>query len=233
MHRPHLLWLAIILTLLCVRAVAQVESDPCLILTNGEKGSINARTTREDLVRLYGAANVVAHEVGLGEGDTEMGTVLFPNDPKSRIEISWLDHDKKTNPTGVTISGKVSRWHAVHDISLGTTYSELERLNGKPFSISGGTDQGNVVLSWNGGLLERELKDRGVVFIWFDNTVSNTRSESSGTDGRVLKSTKKRQERSVNRVSWKFPQVVSDKSRTGGDARLSIINRSTPPMVVK
>jgi hypothetical protein len=33
--------------------------------------------------------------------------------------------------------------------------------------------QGSVVLSWNGGLLERDLKGEGHVFIWLDDAPSN------------------------------------------------------------
>ena len=105
----------------------------------------------------------------------------------------------------MTISGKVSRWHAVHGISLGTTYSELERINGRSFPISWGSDQGNVVLSWNGGLLETDLKENGV-FVWFDDALSNNaaRNEMSHSIA-VLKATKKKQERCVNQITWKFP----------------------------
>jgi hypothetical protein len=206
-HNRHLLWLAAILVVLLALAFGQAESDPWLIVTNGEKGSINARTTREDLVRLYGAENVVDGDVDVGEGDTEPGTVLFPNDPERTVEILWQDHDKKANPSRVTISGKTSRWHAVHGISLGTSYTELERLNGKPFPVSWGTDQDSVVLSWNGGQLEIALKGEGQVFVWLDQPPSNSAGPSGtsqkGSNG--LKGPRGKQERRVDQIAWEFP----------------------------
>ncbi len=211
MHNTYLLfWLAAILVVLPGLPSVQAQADPWLILTNGEKGSINARTTREDLVRLYGAENVIDRDVDVGEGDTEAGTVLFPNDPKHTIEILWQDHYKKANPSRVTISGKTNRWHAVHDISLGTSYSELERLNGRPSPVSWGTDQGSVVMSWNGGLLERDLKGEGHVFIWLDDAPSNN-AGPSGTSQKsdtASKAAKGKQERRVNQILWEFPYQV-------------------------
>lgn len=206
--RPHVL--AAVLILLSVVAFGQTKSDPWLILTNGEKGAINARTTREDLKRLYGDTNVVDQNMYVDEGDPETGTVLFPNDPERRIEILWRDYAEEANPREVTISGKVSRWHTVHGISLGTTYSELARINGRPFPINWGTDQGSVVLSWNGGALEKALRDTGIVFIWF-NDAPSSRTTQNGTSRKRRNrpnAMKGNQGRRVNQMTWKFPYQV-------------------------
>jgi hypothetical protein len=142
-------------------------------------------------------------DTGEDEGDTATGTVLFPNDPTRTVEILWRDYEKKADPSRVTISGKTSRWHAVHGVSLGTSYSELERLNGKAFPISSG-EQGSVVLSWNGGLLENDLRRDGEVFIWFDETASNSPRAGANPqkDGNAVSSI---QERRVNQMVWLFP----------------------------
>jgi hypothetical protein len=175
----------------------QATPDPWLIPGNGEKGSINYRVTRADLVQRYGATNVVEEEVALGEGDTDTATVLFPKDPHRRVEILWLDREKNAYPSGVTISGNASRWHAVHGISLGMLYSDLARINGKPFPISWGTDQGSVVFSWNGGPLDKDLKD---VWVWFDDLPRNATLK----DASILGSSAN-QKRRVNQIIWRFP----------------------------
>jgi hypothetical protein len=200
------LWLAAILLVLPAAAFGQGESDPWLILTNGEKGPINARTTRGDLVRLYGADDVIDRGVDTGEdeGGTATGTVLFPNDPTRKVEILWRDYEKKADPSRVTISGKTSHWHAVHGVSLGSSYKELERLNGRPFPISDG-EQGSVVLSWNKGLLETELRHEGEVFIWFDETASDSPRPGATKDGSAVNPIRGEQVRRVNQMVWLFP----------------------------
>ena len=149
-----------------VAAFGQAESDPWLILGGGEKGPIGVHVSRGDLVRAYGASNVVDREVDVGEGATDLATILFPNDPERSIEILWKDPATKTAPRSATIRGEKSRWHAAHGISLGTSLSELQRLNGKPFPVSGyGTDQPGAILSWHHGLLERDLQSDGFVIL--------------------------------------------------------------------
>ncbi len=182
--------------LMTVLGFGQAEADPWLIVPNGDGGPINYRVTRADLVQRYGAANVVDQEVELGEGDTDTATVLFPKDPHRRIEILWQDREKEAYPSSVTVSGTASRWHAVHGISLGMPYSELARINGKPFAISWGTDQGNVVFSWNGGLLNKDLKD---VWVYFDDLPGNaTKKEASSIGGTA------NQKRRVDQITWGF-----------------------------
>lgn len=136
----------------------QVASDPWLILADGNQGSINVHTTRQDLVRMYGANNVVDRDVDVGEGEEEPGTILFPSDPERSIAILWNDEQNKTNPSSLTIRGNKSRWKALHDISLGTTLKQLERLNGEPFHMAGyDWDYSGTVLSWDNGTLTVDL----------------------------------------------------------------------------
>jgi hypothetical protein len=173
--------LAGVLVLFLGSALGQAESDPWLILASGAKGSIRAATTREDLVRLYGESNVVDQDADVGEGEMEPETILFPNDPERRIEILWKDPERRADPSSVAIRGKVSRWHAVHGISLGTTVSQLQRDNGRPFRwtlTNDGTDMAEELISWQGGVLEKEFQGDGRVFL------SLERSPTKGTKPR-------------------------------------------------
>lgn len=177
-----------------ILAFGQATPDPWLLLANSEQGSINTHTTREDLVRAYGAANVVDGDIGVGEGDTEPGTYVFPKDAQRSIQILWKDPDKKTAPRLATISGKASRWHGVHGLSLGTSLSELERLNGRRFDITWGTDEPGWVISWKGGLLEKEFKG---VNVWLDDLPPKavTTPHRPGPHA---------PDRHVNQINWEF-----------------------------
>jgi len=160
------LFLAVLVPLI-VTVHAQPAEDAWLILASGEKGSIHAHTTRADLVRTYGAANVVDKDVDVGEGETEPGTVIFPNDPERLIEILWKDPEKKTLPASAQLSGAKSRWKTAHNISLGTSLKDLERLNGRPFKLAGfGWDYSGTVLSWENGSLAADFAGghgRGII----------------------------------------------------------------------
>jgi len=147
-------------------AFSQATTDPWLILATGAKGVINIHTTREQLVRLYGASNVVDQDADVGEGEIEPETVLFPKDPKRRIGIFWKNPDKRAEPASASIRGTASRWHAVHGISLGTTLTDLQRANGRPFRfdlVGDGTDMAHNEISWHGGSLEQDFHGEGTV----------------------------------------------------------------------
>ena len=163
-QRNAVFLLAILVASVC--AFGQAKADPWLILPSGKTGLINAHTTRADLARTYGEANVVDQDVDTGEGEMVPGTVVFPKDPHRAIKILWQDWPKMTLPASAQIEGNSSRWHAAHGISLGTSLSELQRLNGRPFPISGyGTDQPGAILSWRDGSLEKDLQGSGHVIL--------------------------------------------------------------------
>ena len=139
-------------------ALGQTEADRWCIVLRGRKSPINAQTTHADLVRLYGADNVVDQDIGVGEGETEPGTAIFPKNPKRTIEILWKDPKKKTSPASARIAGSISQWKTVHGISLGTSLKELEGFNGRPFHLAGlGWDYAGTVLSWDQGELRKDL----------------------------------------------------------------------------
>ncbi len=169
LHETFLVWLAAIAISLSLLAFGQTESDRWLVLANGEKGPINSQTSREELVREYGAMNVVDRDVDVGEGEMESATFLFPNDPERQIKILWKDPDAKTEPQSADIFlVKKSRWHGAHGITIGTSVSELERLNGRPFRFTlknDGTDMAEELISWRGGSLEKEFQGEGRIIL--------------------------------------------------------------------
>jgi hypothetical protein len=189
-------WLALFATLMMWAGTDRPKpSDSWLILPGGG-GAITATTTRRDLVARYGAANVVDQDIDVGEGNSEPGTILFPNDPQRRIEILWKDDSTKLAPRFLAIYGKSSLWNTVHGISLGTSLKELEKLNGHPFSVAVGTDQTGWVFSWDGGTLDKEVKSRGV-----DISLDDRNSLSSQSSDPVMQKTNPR----VDGIHWNFP----------------------------
>jgi hypothetical protein len=121
-------------------------------------GPLSGRTSAAELRRRYGAQNVERTRVELGEGETAPGTVLYPSDSLRRLEILWRDTVAQQGPARIVLRGQESKWQVGRGISLGTSLQDLERLNGRPFTLAGfGWDYAGVVTSWNGGSLESAL----------------------------------------------------------------------------
>jgi hypothetical protein len=79
-------------------------------------------------------------------------TVLFPKDPRRRLEV-WWSSPNRTGTYLIDIAGK-SIWTGPEGLRLGLTLQQLEKLNHKPFKLKGfGADNLATVSDWNGGAL--------------------------------------------------------------------------------
>jgi hypothetical protein len=133
-----------------------------LIIPGGKTGAITRQTSEADLKRIYGIKNVVSGEVGLGEGETLPGTILFPNDSRKRLSIVWKDKKNKKNPDFVQFFGEKSFWKITNGIHLGTSLKELEKINGKSFELYGFEwDYSGTVTSWKKGKLAGQFGNEG------------------------------------------------------------------------
>lgn len=88
---------------LCLAADAQELSD-WLIVPGESVGPITAMTSEAILEELFGPGNVESIEVYMGEGFTEPGTAVYPEEPTKRIEVVWRS-DSRTVPKEVRLTG--------------------------------------------------------------------------------------------------------------------------------
>jgi len=105
------------------------------------------------LATVYKSENVVFTQVDGGEGNKLMASVLFPTDPKRRLEVWWENEAARTGTHLIVISGQ-STWAAPKGLRLGLQLAAIERLNGKPFKLKGfNNDNVGSVSDWQGGAL--------------------------------------------------------------------------------
>lgn len=126
-----------------------------LIVPGERVGPLTATASAADLIAAYGAENVRDEPYPLGEGESEPGTVVFPDDPAKRILILWNDLEKKAMPLAARIDGAGSQWKTAEGVAVGTTLKRVEEFNGKPFLLYGfGWDYGGQLVDSNGGALK-------------------------------------------------------------------------------
>jgi hypothetical protein len=123
-----------------------------VIIPGKAVGGIVPDSCHSDLERLFGAKNVRRSLVYVGEGETVSGSTVFESDSVYSLEIAWRDGSRGCHPSEILVRG--SGWQTTEGLHAGLRLIEVERLNGKPFSISGfGWDYGGGIWSWNGGRL--------------------------------------------------------------------------------
>ena len=97
----------------------------------------------------FGFRNVTATNVE-ANGTKVPASVIFPDDPRQRLEVWW----KNASSSGtylIVINGQ-SDWTAPGGLRLGLTLAELEKLNHKSFKLKGFDKNGIAAISdWGGG----------------------------------------------------------------------------------
>ena len=110
-------------------------------------------STHLKLAIKYDSRNIVFGEVDGPDGTRIKATILYPNDPKRRLEVIWNNDAARTDMSLIVINGQ-SQWVAPKGLKLGTPLAALEKINGRPFKISGfGADGSASVTGWEGGAL--------------------------------------------------------------------------------
>jgi hypothetical protein len=110
-------------------------------------------STHLKLALKYDARNIVFGQVD-GQGGSKLNaSILFPSDPRRRLEVLWNDNATHANPSVIAINGK-SQWVAPKGLKLGLPIATLEKMNKRPFKIGGfGADGSASVIGWEGGAL--------------------------------------------------------------------------------
>jgi hypothetical protein len=128
------------------------------IVPGHSAGVLTPTSSQADLEQHYGKAAIAQTRIELGEGETAPGTVLFPADSLRRLEIVWHDTVTLSRPERIILRGSRSQWTLGPGISLGTTLQDLERLNGRAFTLAGfGWDYAGVITDWKSGALDSTL----------------------------------------------------------------------------
>ena len=120
-------------------------------------GAITAYSSLATLKALYGSANVQSCKVPGAEGETLDGAKLLTGTDRA-LEIIWVPEAVERRIEAVRLIGKA--WTLDNGVRLGLTIEETEKINGKPFKVSGfGWDYGGYA-SFTDGLLGKGVSVR-------------------------------------------------------------------------
>jgi hypothetical protein len=116
-------------------------------------GVFGRESTHLKLAIAFDSRNLAYSEVDGPEGTKLNASVLFPNDPKRRLEVLWQNEASRADTSLIVINGQ-SQWTAPKGLRIGMPIAALEKANGKPFTIAGlDQDNGGSAIDWKGGAL--------------------------------------------------------------------------------
>jgi hypothetical protein len=131
-------------------ARASRSAKPNIVVCSGVFGRDSSHAK---LASAFQSRNVAFTQVDASSGGKAMASVLYAKDPKRRLEVWWSKPASRSDTHLIVINGQ-SDWIAPGELHLGLTLAELEKLNGKPFKLSGfDKDRVATLSDWNGGQL--------------------------------------------------------------------------------
>jgi hypothetical protein len=132
-----------------------VKAADRTIVSGVRVGAITRTSTQAQLARIYGARNVRAVKVPVGEGETIDGLVLFKGSP-SELQIRFKPGTKRVE--WVVVNRRGSPWRTRNGVGIGTSAARLATLNGARFKLYGfAWDYAGRSAGWNGGRLSKSL----------------------------------------------------------------------------
>jgi hypothetical protein len=133
----------------------------------------------DKLAAAFKPENVEFATVEAGEGKKIMASVLYPKDPKRRLEVWWRDETNRSGTYLVVIGGQ-STWTGPKGVRVGMETPALERLNGKPFRLQGFDSDGVATATdWQGGAFAQLPGDCGVRMSFRPNPKASSEARSA------------------------------------------------------
>jgi len=121
-------------------------------------GRITANFSHDELVKMFGEENVKKSDIGLGEGETAKGTIVFQG-AKDELIIQYQEGEDYKKIKNVKIRNEGTNWKTSEGITVGTTLEQLLEMNGKEFSFAGFEwDYAGKVTSWEKGKINERLE---------------------------------------------------------------------------
>ncbi|MBW3563445.1 MAG: hypothetical protein KY459_01820 [Acidobacteria bacterium] len=115
-------------------------------------------SSEETLAAHFGTGNVTREEIYIGEGESVDGTVLFGDDPRRRLEITWVDPVRRREIESIRISEPSTAWSTQTGLKVGEDLRSVERINMGPFTMHGyAWDYAGTVADWGDGPLGESI----------------------------------------------------------------------------
>ena len=122
--------------------------------------SFTTDTTLAQIEQKYGKENVITGDVDGPEGDSFTATTVFPKDDVRKFEIYWFDEEKREGLSGFTLP---QDGVGPSGIKIGMAIKDVQKINGKPFTVGGFYWDYGGAASFAGGKLEN--KDDAACFM--------------------------------------------------------------------
>jgi hypothetical protein len=147
------------------------------------EGPFGRNASHASLVKAFGNKNVVYREVDARQDKKINASILYPDDAKARLEFIWQNDKARHRPALIRAKNQ-SAWATANGIRIGAALVDIEKMNAKPFKLSGfDWDYGGRVTDWRGGALGKPQPGGcilGIEFVHPEDAPEENLSKVSG-----------------------------------------------------
>jgi hypothetical protein len=141
------------LVLVAAPLSAQQRAQPTGAHVVACSGAFAKDSSHLKLAMFFDSKNITFTDVEYSDGSKVPASVLFPNDPKRRLEVWWSNITAHKDIHLIVIGGQ-STWTAPGGLRLSQSLEQVEKLNHKPFKLKGFDKDGIATGSnWDGGAI--------------------------------------------------------------------------------
>src|SRR5215469_1454170 len=141
------------LVLVAAPLSAQQRAQPTGAHMVACSGAFAKDSSHLKLAMFFESKNITFTDIEYSDGSKVPASVLFPNDPKRRLEVWWCNPTVRKDIHLIVIGGQ-STWAVPGGLRLGQTLEQVEKLNHKPFKLKGfDKDRIATGTDWDGGAL--------------------------------------------------------------------------------
>ena len=126
--------LLVIALAVSLSVVAEPSDKAWQIIPGKRVGPVTSLSSQSTLEALFGRKNVTMAKLPAAEGETIDGARVAVS-PGRELEVIWEDMAVGKRISMVRLIGK--GWTLDNGLRLGLTIADVEKINGKPFKISG------------------------------------------------------------------------------------------------
>ncbi len=140
-------------------ALDKVSDDPAsnsLIIPERQFGPVLATDSEIDVINRLGKENVTRTQVSIGEGESVAGTIIFPGTSRE-VTLLWTEqnfedlHEARSQRADAP-------WATDLGIKIGSSLKQVEKINGRPFRLSGFQwDYAGTTTGWNQGKISESM----------------------------------------------------------------------------
>ena len=142
-----------VLVLVAAPLSAQQRAQPTGAHVVACSGTFAKDSSHLELATAFNSKNITFADVEAADGTKVPASILFPNDPKRRLEVWWSNITARKDIHLIVIGGQ-STWTAPEGLRLGQTLEQVEKINHKAFKLKGfDKDRIATVSDWDGGEL--------------------------------------------------------------------------------